>query len=51
VVDPQLQESPVGPAIGNDRYRDVDAPAITVEMEDHLLEPTWLGEDVVDRVE
>jgi hypothetical protein len=29
----------------------VFTPRIAVEVEDHLLEPAWLGEDVVDRVE
>jgi hypothetical protein len=51
VVDPQLHESPVGPAIGNDRDRNVGPPGITVEVEDHLLEPAWPSEVVADRVE
>jgi hypothetical protein len=46
-VDPQLVDPPVGLVIGDDRDREVDSPGLTVKVENHLLEASGLGDDVV----
>jgi hypothetical protein len=51
VVDPQLQQSSVGRAVGEDRDRHLDWPRLTVEVEDELLEAAVLGDHVLHRVE
>jgi hypothetical protein len=51
VVDPQLDESPVGPTVGDDRDRNLHAPTLGVEAEDHFLEAPRLHEHMVNRIE
>ena len=51
VVDPELCESPVGLAVGDDRDRNVHSPRLTLEVENHFLESPRLHEHMVDRVE
>ena len=41
-VDPQLVDPLVGLVIGDDRDPEVDSPGLTLEVENHLLEASWL---------
>jgi hypothetical protein len=51
VVDPKPDQSAVGAAVGDDRHRHVDPAGLPVQVEDHLLECTSLGDHIVDPVE
>jgi hypothetical protein len=51
VVDAQLLEPAVGPAVGDDRDTDLNPPGLGIEVDDHLLEPARPHDHVVDVVD
>jgi hypothetical protein len=47
-VDTQLLEASVGVVVRDERVREVDAAALTLEVENHLLEAALFGDDPLD---
>src|SRR2546423_1650664 len=48
VVDPHLFDQSVGPSLGDDRHREVDAPVRATEVEDRLTNAAALGPQEAD---